>query len=91
MAESEIVPNRHVFLSIVGRETKKKVDKYSQSGYCSSIIFYFNNFSVTKMNFKNHRQEVERVAESGKVPNRHVFDSIFGREIEEKVENAVPW
>ena len=36
MAESEIVPNRHVFVSIVVGEIKEKVDNYSQSGYCSS-------------------------------------------------------
>ena len=43
-------------------------------------------FSATKTNFENLRQEVERVAESEIVPNRHVFVSIVGREIEEKVE-----
>ena len=35
---------------------------------------------------KNRRQAVERVAESEIVPNRHVFVSIFGQEIKEKVE-----
>ena len=35
---------------------------------------------------KNHRHEVERVAESEVAPNRHVFVSVFGRETEEKVE-----
>ena len=41
--------------------------------------------------YKNRRQEVERVAEYKIVPNRHVFISIFGREIKEKTENTVPW
>ena len=44
-----------------------------------------------KLFSKNCRQEVERMAESEIVPNRHVFISIFGQEIEEKVENTVPW
>ena len=44
-----------------------------------------------KMNFENIWQEVECMAESEIVPNRHVFISIFGQEIEEKVENTVPW
>ena len=35
---------------------------------------------------KNCEQDVERVAESEIVPNRRVFVSIIGREIEEKVE-----
>ena len=28
MAESDIVPKRHVFVSIVGREIEKKLEKY---------------------------------------------------------------
>ena len=36
---------------------------------------------------KNCRQEVERVAEFEIFPNRHVFVSILGQEIKEKVEN----
>ena len=35
-------------------------------------------FSATKTNLENRRQEVERVAESKVVPNRHVFVYIFG-------------
>ena len=34
--ESKIVPNRHVFVLIVGQETEEKMEKYSQSGYCFS-------------------------------------------------------
>ena len=44
-----------------------------------------------KLISKNCRQEVELVAESKIVLNQHVFVSIFGREIEEKVESTVPW
>ena len=40
---------------------------------------------------KNHRQDVERVAESKIFPNWHVFISIFVQKTEEKVENTVPW
>ena len=46
-------------------------------------------FSATNMNFENFRQEVERVAESEIVPNRHIFLSIVGREIEENVEKYI--
>ena len=38
------------------------------------------------MNYEKRRQEVERVAESEIVQNRHVFISTVGREIEEKVD-----
>ena len=41
VAESKIVPNRQVFISIVGREIEEKVEKYSEIGYCSSTITYF--------------------------------------------------
>ena len=41
VAESEIVPNRRVFISIVGQEIDGKVEKYSQSGFCSSTNTYF--------------------------------------------------
>ena len=44
------------------------------------------NSPQRKLISKNRRQEVERVNESEIVPNRHVIISIFGREIEEKVE-----
>ena len=37
------------------------------------------------MNFENRQQEVERVDESEIVPNRYIFVSIVGQEIEEKV------
>ena len=39
------------------------------------------------MNFRNRRQEVERVGESKIFPSWHVFVSIFVQEIKEKVEN----
>ena len=35
---------------------------------------------------KDRRQEVERAAKPGMVPNRHIFVYIFGQEIEERVE-----
>ena len=44
-------------------------------------------FSATKNNFEKRRQEVDRVVESKIVPNWHVFVTIFGQEIKEKVEN----
>ena len=53
MAESEIVPNRHVSVSIFGGEIENKVDKYSQMGYFSSTFTYFKFlFSTTNTNFK---------------------------------------
>ena len=53
VVESEIVPNRHVFVSSFGQEIKEKVQKYSQIRYCSSTNTYFNNNNIltTKMNF----------------------------------------
>ena len=33
VAEYEILPNRRVLISISGRETEEKVEKYSQSIY----------------------------------------------------------
>ena len=50
-----------------------------------------SNYPQRKWILKTRRQEVDRVAESKIVPNRHVFVSIFGREIEEKVEKTVSW
>ena len=44
------------------------------------------DYPQRKWILKNWRQEVECVAESEIVPNRHVFVSIFGYEIEEKLE-----
>ena len=38
VAESEIVLNKYVFVSIFGREIEEKAEKYNQSGYCSSTI-----------------------------------------------------
>ena len=38
---------------------------------------------------KNRWQEVERVAKSEIVPNRRVFVSIIGQEIEEKVDKYI--
>ena len=53
VAESKIVPNWHVFVSIFGRETEEKAEKYSHSGYCSSTITYLKiKVSATKMNFE---------------------------------------
>ena len=54
MAESKIVPNRHVFVSIFVQEIEEKVKKYSQSGYCSFTITYLKNinFSATETNFE---------------------------------------
>ena len=42
------------------------------------------------MNFEKRRRDVDRVDESEIVPNRHVFVSIVGREIEEKVPLKPP-
>ena len=93
VAESEIVPNRHIFVSIFGGETKEKVDKYNKSGYFSSAITYFKIliYMQRKWIAKNCQQEVEHVAESGIFPNWHVFIYIFGWEIKEMVENTVLW
>ena len=52
VAESEIIPNRHVFVSIFGWEIEEKVEKYSQRGYCSYTITYLKKISATKMNFE---------------------------------------
>ena len=63
--ESEIVPDWHVFVSILGKEIKEKLEKYSQSGYCSSTITNLKiSFSTTKLYFKNLWHEVKRVDES---------------------------
>ena len=45
-----------------------------------------NNYPHRKWIPKNRRQEVKHVTESEIVPNWHVFVSVFGQEIEEKVE-----
>ena len=51
MDKSEIVPYRHVFISVVSQEIEENVNKYSQSGYCSFTITYKKtNLSATKMN-----------------------------------------
>ena len=50
VAESKIAPNWHVFVIIFGQEIEEKVEKYSQSGYCSSTITYLKIISATKMN-----------------------------------------
>ena len=42
------------------------------------------------MNFEKRRREVDRVDESEIVPNRQVFVSIVGQEIEEKVPLKPP-
>ena len=43
VAESEVLPNWHVFVSIFGQAIEEKLEKYSQSGYCSSTITYSDN------------------------------------------------
>ena len=53
VAESEVVPDRHVFVSIFCREIEEKVENYSQSWYCSFTITYLKIISETKMNFGN--------------------------------------
>ena len=54
----------------------------SQSVYCSSTINYFKYKKIRNGNeLKKSQQELEHVAESKIVPNRHVFIYIFGREI----------
>ena len=52
MAESEIVPNWHVFVSIYGRRIEEKVKKYSKSGYCSSTITFFKSFLRNENDFR---------------------------------------
>ena len=42
------------------------------------------------MNFEKRRREVDRVDESKIFPNMHVFISIVGQEIEEKVPLEQP-
>ena len=56
MAESEIVPNRHVSVSIFGGEIENKVDKYSQMGYFSSTFTYF------KFLFLHNEHEFQKTA-----------------------------
>ena len=86
-----------------GTRTQKKLPMKSQR---KSIVNYFS-WDVSSMSglkgkrvrhspqrkwiSKNRRQEVERVAESKIVPNRHVFVSILGGEIEENVEKKSRW
>ena len=50
-------------------------------------LLLIKKVSQQKWISKNRRQDVDRVAESKIVPNRHVFIHIFGREIKEKVDN----
>ena len=80
VAGSKIFPNLHVFISIFGLEIEEKVHYY---------LFKKTNLSATKTNFKNRRQEVERVAEFEIVRNRHLFFSVFGRELEERLEEYI--
>ena len=77
MAKSEIVPNRRVFVSIIGREIEEKVEKYSI--VIPLLLIKNNNVSATKMNFKKLRGEVDRADESEIVLNQQVFVSIVGR------------
>ena len=51
----------------------------SQNGYCSPNNLFIKKIYTMKMNFENHRQEVERVTESEIVPNWHVFVSESAR------------
>ena len=48
VAQSEKVPNWHVFVSIFGQEIEEMVEKYSQRGYCSSTITFFKPFLRNK-------------------------------------------
>ena len=48
VAKSKIAPNWRVFVIIFGQEIEEKVEKYSQSGYCSSTITYLKIISETK-------------------------------------------
>ena len=53
VVEPEVVPIRHVFISIAGWEIEEKVEEYSKNGYCTSPITYLKNYlSATKMNFE---------------------------------------
>ena len=79
MDESEIVLNRHVFVSIFGQEIEEMVPLKRPETSPLTI-------SCVQRISKNHQQEEERVAESKIFPNQRVFVYIFGREIEEKVE-----
>ena len=47
------------------------------------------DLSATKKNFKENQWEVDCVDKSEIVPDRHVFVSIVGREIEEKVPHVL--
>ena len=71
MAESKIFPDRSVFVSIVGREIKEKVEKYSI--VLPLLLILKINLSATKMNFEKRRREVERGDEFEIFLNRHVL------------------
>ena len=83
VAESEIVPNQRIFVSIVGPEIEEKVEEYSQSIYYNLSLKLI--YPQRKWISKTRWQEVERVDESEIFPNQNVLVSIFGREIEETV------
>ena len=59
MAESEIVLNRHVFVSIVGPETEEKAEKYSQSGY------YFPLLLIKKKKLSAKKMSLEKPPTGG--------------------------
>ena len=61
VAESEILPNWRVLVSIVGREIEEKVEKYSQSIYYN--LFLKLIYPQQKWMTKNRRREVEHVDE----------------------------
>ena len=81
IAESELILNRHVFISIFGPENEEKVEKYSQSRYCSSTITYLEKVAAINWIPKHCRQKVDRVAEFEIVPYWHIFISSVGRAI----------
>ena len=70
---------------VYAKQTSKEI---AAEGNCQQFfrVRYYDHleghegrrFSATKMNSENRQQEVERVAESKIVLNRHVFVSIFG-------------
>ena len=81
VAESKISPKWHIFVSIVGRKGKRwrSIIKVGTRNYLKNI--YLQREWIPK----NHRREVECVDESEIFSNRHVFISIVGQEIEERV------
>ena len=90
MVGSKIVPNRRVFVFMVGQEIEEKVEKYSQSGYCYSTIIYLKQIIHYQNESRKLLWEVECVDESKISLNQHVFVSIVGWEIEIKLRFKPP-